>query len=107
MNLTGLVVFAVSYALISARRFERLNFDRPAGALLGAVACVVLRVLSPEEALHAVDGATLLLLFGMMGLGAFLSVDGYFANCLPQPWHWCLRWTCTANQSRSRCGKPQ
>ena len=78
MNLTGLVVFAVSYALISARRFERLNFDRPAGALLGAVACVVLRVLSPEEALHAVDGATLLLLFGMMGLGAFLSVDGFF-----------------------------
>jgi Na+/H+ antiporter NhaD/arsenite permease-like protein len=78
MNLTGIVVFAVSYALISARRFERLNFDRPAGALLGAVACVVLRVLSPEEALHAVDGATLLLLFGMMGLGAFLSVDGFF-----------------------------
>jgi len=78
MSLTGIVVFAVSYALISARRFERLNFDRPAGALLGAVACVVLRVLSPEEALHAVDGATLLLLFGMMGLGAFLSVDGFF-----------------------------
>lgn len=78
MKPTGLVVFLVSYVLISARRLKWLGFDRPAGALLGAIACVVLGVLGPSEALAAVDGATLLLLFGVMGMGAFLGLDGFF-----------------------------
>lgn len=78
MNPTGLVVFLVTYVLISARRLGWLRFDRPAGALLGGTACVVLGVLEPDQALHAIDGATLLLLFAMMGMGAFLSLDGFF-----------------------------
>jgi Na+/H+ antiporter NhaD/arsenite permease-like protein len=78
MKPTGLVVFLVSYFLISARRLKWLGLDRPAGALLGAVACVVLGVLGPDDALGAVDGATLLLLFGVMGMGAFLGLDGFF-----------------------------
>lgn len=76
--MTGIAIFAVTYALISARRLNWLGFDRPAGALLGAVACVVLGALTPSEALAAIDGATLLLLFGVMGMGAFLAVDGFF-----------------------------
>lgn len=78
MKPAGLVVFLVSYFLISARRLKWLGFDRPAGALLGAVACVAFGVLGPSEALAAVDGATLLLLFGVMGMGAFLGLDGFF-----------------------------
>jgi Na+/H+ antiporter NhaD/arsenite permease-like protein len=78
MTAPGLVIFIVTYVLISARRLDWLGFDRPAGALLGAVACVAVGVLDPDEALHAVDGATLLLLFGVMGMGAFLSLDGFF-----------------------------
>ncbi len=78
MDLRGVVIFAITYALISARRLGWLGFDRPAGALFGAVACVVVGVLSPQEAIAAVDEDTLLLLFGMMGLGAFLAVDGFF-----------------------------
>jgi Na+/H+ antiporter NhaD/arsenite permease-like protein len=74
----GIVVFAVTYVLISVRSLRWLGFDRPAGALFGAVACVVLGVLAPEEALGAIDGATLLLLFGVMGMGAFLHLDGFF-----------------------------
>ncbi|MET0413895.1 MAG: SLC13 family permease [Polyangiaceae bacterium] len=74
----GIVVFAVTYVLISSRSLRWLGFDRPAGALLGAVACVVLGVLTPHEALGAIDGATLLLLFGVMGMGAFLHLDGFF-----------------------------
>src|SRR5690606_6967231 len=54
------------------------GFDRPAGALLGAVACVAFGVLAPEQALAAVDASTLLLLLGVMGMGAFLAVDGLF-----------------------------
>jgi len=78
MTAPGLVIFVLTYALISARRLDWLRFDRPAGALLGAVACVAAGVLDPDEALEAVDGATLLLLFGVMGMGAFLSLDGFF-----------------------------
>ncbi len=74
----GLVVFVVTYVLISVGRLRWLGFDRPAAALLGAVACVVLGVLAPDEALAAVDGSTLLLLFAVMGMGAFLAVDGFF-----------------------------
>lgn len=79
MDVVGIVIFVVTYALISARRLPWLGFDRPAAALLGAVACVVCGVLSAEQATAAVDGDTLLLLFGMMGLGAVLASDGFFA----------------------------
>lgn len=78
MNLTALLIFAVTYALIAGRRLDWLGLDRPAGVLVGAVACVVFGVLTPAEAIGAVDGATLLLLFGVMGMGAFLSLDGFF-----------------------------
>jgi Na+/H+ antiporter NhaD/arsenite permease-like protein len=78
IDFRGVVIFAVTYALISARRLGWLGFDRPAGALLGAVACVVAGVLTPQMAADAVDTDTLLLLFGMMGLGAFLAIDGFF-----------------------------
>jgi Na+/H+ antiporter NhaD/arsenite permease-like protein len=74
----GILIFAVTYALISARRLSWLGLDRPAGALLGAVACVAFGVLTPERALSAVNGPTILLLFGVMGMGAFLGLDGFF-----------------------------
>lgn len=76
---TGLIVFAVTYVLISARRFQK-TLDRPGAAMLGAVACVALRVLTPEQALGAVDPNTILLLFGVMGMGAFLALDGFFEH---------------------------
>lgn len=86
MNPVGIAIFAVTYLLISLRRLSWLGIDRPAGALVGAVACVAFRVLSPAQATQAVDGSTLLLLFGVMGMGAFLAVDGFFdhieANCV-------------------------
>ncbi|HEY5958660.1 MAG TPA: SLC13 family permease [Polyangiaceae bacterium] len=74
----GILVFAITYVLISARRLSFLNIDRPAAALFGAVLCVVTRLLTPTQAGQAVDGSTLLLLFGVMGMGACLSVDGFF-----------------------------
>lgn len=80
MSWLGIVTFALTYLLISARRFTWLGLDRPAAALLGAVACVVLGVLGPEQALSAINGSTILLLFGVMGIGAFLDLDGFFAS---------------------------
>ena len=78
MNWAGITIFVLTYAVISARRLTWIGLDRPAGALLGAVFCVVSGVLTPSEALNAVNGQTILLLFGVMGMGAFLGRDGFF-----------------------------
>jgi Na+/H+ antiporter NhaD/arsenite permease-like protein len=74
----GTWIFLVTYGLISVRRLGFLGLDRPALALAGAAAYVAAELLTPEEALAAVDGATLLLLFSAMGMGAFLALDGFF-----------------------------
>jgi len=79
----GAIIFLATYVLIAARRMSWLGMDRPAAALLGAVSCVASGVLTPDEANAAVDGSTLLLLFAVMGTGAFLSQDG-FLDRLPQ-----------------------
>ena len=81
MNWLGVAIFGVTYVLISARRLSWLALDRPAAALLGATACVALGVLDPAQALAAVNGPTLLLLLGVMGMGAYLAVDGFFERC--------------------------
>ncbi len=78
VSVAGVAIFAVTYVLISARRLGYLHIDRPSAALLGAIACVAVGVLSPGEALAAIDGNTILLLFGMMGMGAFLGATGFF-----------------------------
>lgn len=77
MSWLGVVIFGLTYALISARRLQLIGLDRPAAALLGAIACVAFGVLSPAGAIEAIDGSTILLLFGVMGMGTFLSIDGF------------------------------
>ena len=76
----GVLIFLATYALVSARRLGWLRIDRPKAALLGAVATVAAGVLSPAAALAAIDARTLLLLFGVMGMGALLEADGFFAQ---------------------------
>ncbi len=78
MQPLGILLFALTYVLISLRRLGWLGLDRPAGALLGAVLFVSFGLLHPSEAVAAIDGSTLLLLFAVMGTGAFLAVDGFF-----------------------------
>jgi Na+/H+ antiporter NhaD/arsenite permease-like protein len=72
----GVCVFALTYLLIAGPRLRVVPLDRAGGALLGAVLAVVLGVLRPSEAIAAVNGATLVLLFGLMGVGAFLLEGG-------------------------------
>jgi Na+/H+ antiporter NhaD/arsenite permease-like protein len=74
----GAIVFLVAYVAITARRLGFLPIERPVAALSGAVVCVGVGALAPDEALAAVDGHTLLLLLGMMGMGAFLGGGGFF-----------------------------
>ncbi len=78
VHAAGIVIFALTYVLIAARRLTWLGLDRAAAALLGAVLCVVLGVVTPQRALTAIDGSTIVLLFGVMGVGAFVAADGLF-----------------------------
>lgn len=80
MHVTGVAVsiFCLTYALIASRRLRLLPIGRPAGALLGAVLMVASGVLSPEASYEAVDGDTIVLLFGMMLITAHLEEAGFF-----------------------------
>lgn len=74
----AVVVFALTWLLIAGRRLRWLPIGRPAGALLGAVAMVATGALAPEAALAAIDRDTLLLLFGMMLITAYVADAGGF-----------------------------
>ncbi len=74
----GSIAFGVAYLLIAGRRLRWLPIDRASGAIIGAVLAIAIGSVTPEEAAQAIDHSTLVLLFGVMGMGAFLSIDGFF-----------------------------
>src|SRR5258706_15242387 len=74
----GIIAFAVTYVLIAVRNLKWLRIDRAAGAIIGAVLAVAIGSVTPKEAGEAIDHSTLVLLLGVMGMGAFLSIDGFF-----------------------------
>lgn len=74
----AVAIFALTYVLIGGRRLKILPLNRPAAALLGAVLMVALGVMTPEQAYHAVDYDTLVLLLGMMLISAYLFLAGFF-----------------------------
>ena len=78
LTAAAIAVFALTYVLIAARELSFIPIGRPAGALLGAVLMVALGVMTPEESFRAVDCPTILLLFSMMLLSAYLEDAGIF-----------------------------
>lgn len=74
----ALLVFLITYFIISAQRVSWLWLDRPTGALLGAVLMVSLGVMTLEEAYRAIDLNTIVLLLGMMIIVAYLKVANFF-----------------------------
>ena len=77
-ELLAVVIFCVTYLLISGRQLKILPLNRPAAALLGTVLMVAFGVLTPEQAYRAVDYDTLVLLLGMMLISAYLFLAGFF-----------------------------
>jgi Na+/H+ antiporter NhaD/arsenite permease-like protein len=77
-ELTAVIIFCITYLLISGRQLKVLPLNRPAAALLGTVLMVAFGVLTPEQAYHAVDYDTLVLLLGMMIISAYLCLAGFF-----------------------------
>lgn len=78
MTGVAVAIFALTYALIAARRLHVLPIGRPAGALLGAVLMVATGVLTPEASFAAVDHGTIVLLLGMMLITAYLDQAAFF-----------------------------
>jgi len=90
-ELLAVIIFCVTYLLISGRQLKILPLNRPAAALLGTVLMVAFGVLTPEQAYHAVDYDTLVLLLGMMIISAYLCLAGFFEWAAD----WILRWAKT------------
>lgn len=78
MTAVVVAVFGLTYVLIAARRLRVLPIGRPAGALLGAFLMVALGALSPAASYAAIDGDTIVLLFAMMALVAYVERAGFF-----------------------------
>jgi Na+/H+ antiporter NhaD/arsenite permease-like protein len=74
----ALVVFCVTYLVIASRQLQFLKLDRPAGAVVGAVAMVIVGGLPMELALRAIDLHVLLLLFGVLVIAAYLQEAQFF-----------------------------
>jgi Na+/H+ antiporter NhaD/arsenite permease-like protein len=73
-----IAIFALTYLLIAARRLRWLPIGRPSGALLGAFLMVATGALTPEMSYAAIDGDTIVLLFAMMALVAYVERAGFF-----------------------------
>jgi Na+/H+ antiporter NhaD/arsenite permease-like protein len=80
--MNGLVagVFVAVYAGMLLGRAPRLQLDRTGVALLGAIVLVAAEAVPLEDAVAAVDGPTMALLFAFMVLSAQLRQSGFFAR---------------------------
>ena len=71
-------VFFATYILISLRNVGRFPLERPAVAMIGGTLMLVFGVLTPDEAIRAINVDVILLLVGMMVLESGLDVVGFF-----------------------------
>ncbi len=77
--MTGaLVVFVFTYLVIASRQLRIIGLDRPAGALVGAVAMVAIGGLPLDAALQAIDLHVLVLLFGVLLIAGYLVEARFF-----------------------------
>ncbi len=74
----ALAAFVVSYAGLGLGRIPGFRVDRTGVAIIGAAAMVVSGAIGWDEAVAAVDAHTLVLLFGMMIVTAYLRLSGFF-----------------------------
>src|SRR5213594_2501899 len=72
------IIFLASYLVFALGKFPGFKIDRPGAAIIGAVAMVAARVVSPAQALHFIDFSTIVLLFSMMLIVGNLHLFGFF-----------------------------
>jgi Na+/H+ antiporter NhaD/arsenite permease-like protein len=84
-------IFAATYLGLALGRLPGFRVDRTGIAVIGAAAMVVGGVLSWDQAVASVDAHTLVLVFGMMIVAAYLRLSGFFALVVA----WGTRWART------------
>src|SRR5437879_12800691 len=72
------IIFLASYLVFALGKFPGFKIDRPGAAIIGAVAMVAARVVSPAQALLFIDFSTIVLLFSMMLIVGNLHLVGFF-----------------------------
>jgi Na+/H+ antiporter NhaD/arsenite permease-like protein len=77
-RLIALVVFVGAYVGLGIGRLPVFRVDRTGVAIIGAAVMIVAGVIPWERAVAAVDAHTLVLLFGMMIVAAYLRLSGFF-----------------------------
>jgi Na+/H+ antiporter NhaD/arsenite permease-like protein len=74
-----LAIFVMTYLGLALGRVPGFRLDRTGIAIVGAAAAVSTGAIPWDRAVAAVDAHTLVLLFGMMVVGAYLRLSGFFA----------------------------
>jgi Na+/H+ antiporter NhaD/arsenite permease-like protein len=74
----AITVFCLAYLGIALGKIPGLVIDRVGVAILGAIAMVVLGVVTPEHAVRSIDLPTILLLYSLMIISAQLRVGGFY-----------------------------
>ncbi len=72
-------IFGLTYIALALGRIPGLRIDRAGIALVGAAAMLACGIVTMREAARAVDYETIVLLFGMMVVVAYLRLAGFFA----------------------------
>lgn len=80
MTYTVLAIFGIVYVGMIVGGLPLLQLDRTGVALLGAIALVAVRDLTPEQAAQSIHLPTLLLLFSFMVLSAQMRLGGFYAR---------------------------
>jgi Na+/H+ antiporter NhaD/arsenite permease-like protein len=78
-RLIALLAFTGTYLGLALGRLPGFRVDRTGVAIIGAALMVVTGVISWNQAVEAVDAHTLVLLFGMMIVAAYLRLSGFFS----------------------------
>ena len=76
--LAAYIIFGASYLVFALGKFPGLKIDRPAAAIIGAVAMVAFRIVPAQAALRVIDFPTIVLLFSMMVIVGGLHLAGFF-----------------------------
>jgi Na+/H+ antiporter NhaD/arsenite permease-like protein len=74
----ALVVFTLTYLVIASRQLHWIGLDRPAGAVVGAAAMVIVGGLPMDAALRAIDLEIVILLFAILLIAAYLAEARFF-----------------------------
>jgi Na+/H+ antiporter NhaD/arsenite permease-like protein len=77
-RLAAYAIFLCSYVVFALGKFPGMKIDRPGAAIIGAVLMVAFGAVRPVDALRFIDFGTIVLLFSMMLLVAYLHLDGFF-----------------------------